>query len=172
MQLGGWILREACIQGRRWLDAGILPFSIVVNMTVRQLRSGGLAGQVREALRASGLPPGSLLIEIPETAVRQLSEPITQALSEITASGAQLSIDDFGTGYASLPTLQRLRASAVCIDRTLIEGVPREGTARHSRARSSPSPAALNSTWSQRGRDQGAARLPRRSRLPHLPQGA
>jgi EAL domain-containing protein (putative c-di-GMP-specific phosphodiesterase class I) len=94
---------------------------------VRQLRSGGLAGQVREALRASGLPPGSLLIEIPETAVRQLSEPITQALSEITASGAQLSIDDFGTGYASLPTLQRLRASAVCIDRTLIEGVPREG---------------------------------------------
>ena len=127
VQLGGWILREACIQGRRWLDAGILPFSIVVNMTVRQLRSGGLAGQVREALRASGLPPGSLLIEIPETAVRQLSEPITQALSEITASGAQLSIDDFGTGYASLPTLQRLRASAVCIDRTLIEGVPREG---------------------------------------------
>src|SRR5512145_558662 len=56
VQLGGWILREACIQGRRWIDAGIRPFSVVVNMTPRQLRNGGLAAQVREALKASGLP--------------------------------------------------------------------------------------------------------------------
>src|SRR5512145_1129833 len=55
-QLGGWILREACLQGRRWIDAGIRPFSVVVNMTPRQLRNGGLAAQVREALKASGLP--------------------------------------------------------------------------------------------------------------------
>ena len=126
VKLGGWILREACVQGRRWLDAGIRPFSIVVNVSARQLRSGSLAGQVREALLASNLPSESLLIEVPENAVRQLAEPVGQVLAEITACGARLSIDDFGTGYASLPMLQRLRASAVCIDRSLIAGVPQE----------------------------------------------
>jgi diguanylate cyclase (GGDEF)-like protein/PAS domain S-box-containing protein len=127
VQLGGWILREACLQGRRWLDSGIRPFSVVVNMSARQLRSAGLAAQVRDALKASALPPESLLIEVPETALRQMSESIGETLAEITASGARLSVDDFGTGYASLPMLQRLRASAVCIDRDLITGVPQDG---------------------------------------------
>jgi diguanylate cyclase (GGDEF)-like protein/PAS domain S-box-containing protein len=125
-RLGAWVLREACMQGRRWFDAGIRPFSVVVNMSARQLRSGGLAGQVRDALKASGLPAESLVIEVPETAVRQISEPVSQALADITAAGARLSVDDFGTGYASLPMLQRMRASAVCIDRSLIAGVPQD----------------------------------------------
>jgi len=124
--IGAWTLREACIQGRRWMDSGIRPFSVVVNMTARQLRSERLGEQVRAALRESGLPPESLLIEIPETAVRQLAEPIEQTLAEITASGARLSVDDFGTGYASLPMLQKLHASAVCIDRSLISGIPHD----------------------------------------------
>ncbi len=126
VELGGWILREACLQGRRWIEAGIQPFSLVVNMSARQLRSGALAAQVREALKASGLPAASLLIEVPEASLRQLAEPVGEALAEITASGARLSVDDFGTGYASLPMLQRLRASAVCIDRSLIAGVPHD----------------------------------------------
>jgi EAL domain-containing protein (putative c-di-GMP-specific phosphodiesterase class I) len=95
-------------------------------MTARQLRNGRLGEQVRTALKQSGLPPECLLIEIPETAVRQLAEPIEQSLAEITASGARLSVDDFGTGYASLPMLQKLRASAVCIDRSLLSGVPHD----------------------------------------------
>jgi diguanylate cyclase (GGDEF)-like protein len=126
VHLGAWILREACMQGRRWLDAGIRPFSVVVNISGRQLRSGGLAQQVRDALKASGLPPESLLVEVPETSVRQLAEPVGQTLAEITACGARLSVDDFGTGYASLPMLQRMHASAVCVDRSLIAGVPQE----------------------------------------------
>ncbi len=124
--IGAWTLREACIQGRRWIDAGIRPLSVVVNMTARQLRNDRLGEQVRAALKQSGLPPESLLIEIPETAVRQLAESIEYSLAEITASGARLSVDDFGTGYASLPMLQKLRASAVCIDRSLLSGVPHD----------------------------------------------
>jgi diguanylate cyclase (GGDEF)-like protein/PAS domain S-box-containing protein len=126
VQLGAWILREACMQGRRWLDAGIRPFSVVVNISGRQLRSAGLAQQVRDALKASGLPAESLLVEVPETSVRQLAEPVSQTLAEITACGARLSVDDFGTGYASLPMLQRMHASAVCVDRSLISGIPQE----------------------------------------------
>jgi diguanylate cyclase (GGDEF)-like protein/PAS domain S-box-containing protein len=132
--IGAWVLREACRQGRRWLDAGIRPFSVVVNVTARQLRYGGLAEQVREALAESGLPPAALVIELPETAVRQIPEALESALAEVTASGARLGVDDFGTGYASLPMLQRLRIDAVCIDRSLVSGVPgdteRAGLAR------------------------------------------
>jgi len=134
VQVGGWILREACMQGRRWTDAGIRPFCVVVNISLRQLRGGPLASQVRDALKASGLAPEALLVEVPETAVRHLTDPIEQTLSEVTAAGVRLSVDDFGTGYASLPMLQRLRASSVCIDRSLIAGVPtdpeRSGLAR------------------------------------------
>ena len=132
--IGEWILREACVQGRRWIDAGIKPFSLVVNVTARQLRHGSLAEQVRAALAASGLPPESLLIEIPETVVRQTPEALESALAEIAAAGARIGVDDFGTGYASLPMLQRLRIGAVCIDRKLVAGIPddneRAGLAR------------------------------------------
>jgi len=132
--IGAWVLREACAQGRRWLDAGIRPLSVVVNVSARQLRQTSLADEVRAALEASGLPPESLLIEVPETVMRQVSEPSEAALARVIASGARLGVDDFGTGYASLPLLQRLRASAVCIDRRLVAGVPgdaeRAGLAR------------------------------------------
>jgi diguanylate cyclase (GGDEF)-like protein/PAS domain S-box-containing protein len=122
--IGAWALREACIQGKRWIDEGISPLSVVVNVSSRQLRDGRLADQVQAALDASGLPAESLLIEVPESVVRQVPDTLEAALTAITNRGARLSVDDFGTGYASLPTLQRLRASSVCIDRKLIAGVP------------------------------------------------
>src|SRR5438477_7521089 len=124
--IGAWALREACAQGRRWIDGGISPLSVVVNVTSRQLRDGRLAEQVKSALETSRLPPESLLIEVPETAVRHVSDSLESALIALTNQGARLGVDDFGTGYASLPTLQRLRASSVCIDRKLISGVPQD----------------------------------------------
>ena len=122
--IGAWVLREACEQGRRWLDAGIRPFTVVVNVTARQLRHGSVAEQVRAALEASRLPPEALLIEVPEGVLRQIPEQLEEGLAGVAAAGARLGVDDFGTGYASLPMLQRLRVGAVCIDRKLVAGVP------------------------------------------------
>src|SRR5207237_9648942 len=96
----------------------------VVNVSSRQLRDPRLAEQVKAALDASGLPPASLLIEVPESIVRQVPDSVEAALMAITNLGARLGVDDFGTGYASLPALQRLRASAVCIERQLLAGTP------------------------------------------------
>ena len=124
--IGGWVLHEACAQGRRWIDEGISPLSVVVNVSSRQLRDGRLAEQVQAALDASGLPPESLLIEVPESVVRQVPDSVEAALIAVANRGARLGVDDFGTGYASLPGLQRLRVSAVCIDRKLIAGIPQE----------------------------------------------
>src|SRR5260221_12476108 len=118
--IGAWALREACAQGRRWIDDGISPLSVVVNVTSRQLRDGRIAEQVRAPLAASGLPAETLLIEASQSVVRQVPEALEAALIAITNLGARLSVDDFCTGYASLPTLKRLRASSVCIDRKLI----------------------------------------------------
>jgi predicted signal transduction protein with EAL and GGDEF domain len=132
--IGAWVLREACAQGRRWLDGGIKPLSVAVNVTARQLRHGSLADQVRVALEASGLPAEALLIELPETIVRQIPDQLEEGLAAVAAIGVRLGVDDFGTGYASLPMLQRLRIGAVCIDRKLVNGVPgdseRAGLAR------------------------------------------
>jgi diguanylate cyclase (GGDEF)-like protein/PAS domain S-box-containing protein len=132
--VGAWALREACRQGRRWIDAGIKPLSVAINVTSRQLRHGSLPEQVRAALKESGLPPASLLIEVAEPVLREAPESVEASLAELVASGVRLAVDDFGTGYASLPLLQRLRASAVCIDRKLVAGVPadaeRAGLAR------------------------------------------
>jgi diguanylate cyclase (GGDEF)-like protein/PAS domain S-box-containing protein len=122
--IGAWVLREACMQGRRWLDAGIKPLTVVVNITARQLRHGSLAQGVRAALEASALPAESLLIEVPETLLRQMPEQLEENFAGVAATGARLGVDDFGTGYASLPMLQHVRASAVCIDRKLVAGVP------------------------------------------------
>lgn len=122
--IGAWALREACAQGRRWIDAGIRPLSVVVNMTARQLRHSGLAAEVRAALAETRLPPELLVIEVPEALLRQIPEPLEQSLAAVAATGARLGIDDFGTGYASLPRLQQLRASVVCIDRKLVAGLP------------------------------------------------
>jgi diguanylate cyclase (GGDEF)-like protein len=132
--IGAWVLREACAQGKRWLEAGIKPLTVAVNVTARQLRHGSLAEQVREALAASALPGEALLIELPESAVRQIPEALEEAMKGVVATGARLGVDDFGTGCASLPLLQRLHVDAVCIDRQLIAGVPsdseRAGLAR------------------------------------------
>jgi EAL domain-containing protein (putative c-di-GMP-specific phosphodiesterase class I) len=125
--IGAWVLREACAQGRRWIDAGIRPFTVVVNVSARQLRHGSLGELVRQALEASGLPPESLLIELPEPALRQVPDALEDALRAVTATGARVGIDDFGTGYSSLPMLQKMDVGAVCIDRKLIAGVPADG---------------------------------------------
>jgi diguanylate cyclase (GGDEF)-like protein/PAS domain S-box-containing protein len=124
--IGAWVLREACKQGRRWIDEGISPLTVVVNLTSRQLRDARLTEQVQAALDESRLPAESLLLEVPEAVVRNVPESLEAALIGLTNRGVRLGVDDFGTGYASLPALQRLRASAVCIDRKLLAGVPQD----------------------------------------------
>jgi diguanylate cyclase (GGDEF)-like protein/PAS domain S-box-containing protein len=132
--IGAWVLREACAQGRRWLDAGIGPLTVAVNVSARQLRQAQLAEHARAALHESGLPPQALLVELPEAALRQAPEVIEDALAALRATGTRVGVDDFGTGYASLPMLQKLSVGAVCIDRSLVAGLPgdneRAGLAR------------------------------------------
>ena len=112
------LLTKACAQAKRWRDAGAKDFSHR-DLASRRASCGtpSLPDDVRGALAASGLPPRALRLEVPETALRQVAEPVREALSALAATGARLGADDFGSGYASLPLLRSLGVDAVSIDR-------------------------------------------------------
>jgi diguanylate cyclase (GGDEF)-like protein len=129
MALVARLLDKACAQAKRWHDAGVEGFGLAVSVPARALRHAELPGAVRAALAASGLPPGVLLLELPEAALRQAAEPVREALAALADTGARLGIDDFGSGYASLPLLRSLRIGAVSIDRRLVSSIPSDDDA-------------------------------------------
>ena len=124
VELGDWVLQEACRQMQQW-QTGYRPFGpLAVNLAGAQLRKPQLVGRISELLRGAALGPESLQLEITETFVMNRKEealPILQALKEL---GLQLAIDDFGTGYSSLSYLKRLPIDILKIDQSFIAGLP------------------------------------------------
>jgi diguanylate cyclase (GGDEF)-like protein len=119
--IGRWVLDRACMQGASWHSAGY-PLSISVNASVRQLERAEFVAEVRAALHASGLPPGSLTIEITETVLMRRPEQTALLLAELKALGVRIAVDDFGTGYSSLAYLRQFPVDSLKIDRTFITG--------------------------------------------------
>ena len=114
-----WVLDEALSQCAIWRQAG-LDLRIAVNLSVRNLHDPELAAKVAGRLRARGLPPSSLELEITESSI--MAEPLRamETLGQLSRLGVRLSVDDFGTGYSSLAYLKRLPVNEVKIDRSFI----------------------------------------------------
>ncbi len=125
--LGDWVLREACRQCKSWLDAGLGPLRVAVNLSPRQFRQKKLARQIGEILRATGLPAACLEIEITEGIVMRHAERAITTLTELNRLGVQIAIDDFGTGYSSLAYLQRFPVHVLKIDQSFVQAI-RGGT--------------------------------------------
>jgi diguanylate cyclase (GGDEF)-like protein/PAS domain S-box-containing protein len=121
VSIGHWVLQEACIQAKAWLDAG-LPLPLVsVNVSEAEFRSKDFVSGVRETLTATGLPAHFLELELTETfLVRDLASTasVFRALKEI---GVRLALDDFGTGYSSLSHLRGLPIDTLKIDQSFIQ---------------------------------------------------
>ncbi|MTJ81399.1 MAG: EAL domain-containing protein [Telmatospirillum sp.] len=117
--IGAWVLRQACMEARRWLDQG-WDLCVAVNMSPRQLRHAGLIDDVCHALSESGLPPDRLEVEVTETFL--IEDPVRTAgvLRLLNERGIRLSIDDFGTGYSSLSYLKRFPFQTLKIDRSFV----------------------------------------------------
>ncbi len=117
--IGAWVLKQACLEAKQWLDQG-WNLSIAVNLSPRQLRHPGLIDDVTLALKESGLPAERLELEVTESVL--IDDPIRAAavLKELNDLRIRLSIDDFGTGYSSLSYLKRFPFQSLKIDRSFI----------------------------------------------------
>jgi diguanylate cyclase (GGDEF)-like protein len=120
MQAGAWVLAEACRQARGWQAAGRGPLRVSVNVSPGQFRSEGLLKAVGSALRASGLAPHLLELELTESLLAENAEDAMDRLGRLKSLGASISVDDFGTGNSSLAWLKRFPIDYLKVDRTLV----------------------------------------------------
>jgi diguanylate cyclase (GGDEF)-like protein/PAS domain S-box-containing protein len=121
--IGRWVLREVCLQRRRWLDAQLAPIPIAINISAVELRSNNFVDHVREILQETGLDPAYLEFELTETAFMQDPQSTIAVLRALKDMGITLTLDDFGTGYSSLSYLKRFPIDALKIDKSFVQGL-------------------------------------------------
>jgi diguanylate cyclase (GGDEF)-like protein len=126
-EIGEWVLREVCRQIRAWIDGGLEPPRVAVNLSARQLTQTTLADTVSQIVRQYGLEPRHLEFEMTESVAMRDPDNATLMLGELGAMGIRLSIDDFGTGYSSLARLRSLPLDALKIDHTFIRDITIDG---------------------------------------------
>ncbi len=118
VEVGAWVLQEACRQGAAWQQQGWTDFRMAVNLSPVQFRHGNLELVVANALDRSGLSPRHLELEITESLFIADVPMVAKLLNRLRAMGVHLSIDDFGTGYSNLGYLKRFEVGCLKIDQS------------------------------------------------------
>ena len=121
--IGEWVLRETCRQMRAWLDAGLPPVKVAINLAARHFLVPGLSATIADALQRERLEARFLEIEITEGAMMQDVLGAIRCTTQLKALGVRLSLDDFGTGYSSLAYLSRFPIDVVKIDQSFIRDI-------------------------------------------------
>ena len=123
VEIGEWVLRETCRQGRQWLDVGLPPLTLAVNVSPTNfvVATFVLWWQV---LGETGFPPSQLELEITESGLMENQDNATAILNSLRAQGVRLAIDDFGTGYSSLAYLKHFPLDVLKIDKSFIDDIP------------------------------------------------
>ncbi|HEY0295806.1 MAG TPA: EAL domain-containing protein [Bordetella sp.] len=121
--IGDWVLRTACAQAKAWLDAGLPPVCMAVNLSTRQFLQQDVATWVMRTLADTGLPADQLELELTESLIAQDAEKVIATFSRLKDIGVKLSIDDFGTGYSSLGYLKRFRVDTLKIDQSFVHNM-------------------------------------------------
>ncbi len=120
IEIGDWVLREACRQAARWRQAGMAEPLVAVNLSALQFKRGDIEASVAAALAASGLEPAMLELELTESILIGDTENVLATVKRLKLMGVKLSIDDFGTGYSSLSYLKRFEVDKLKIDQSFI----------------------------------------------------
>lgn len=124
--LGEWVLRTACIQFQDWLQSGLPPLRLAVNISARQFEQPDLVDRVTRLVRETGIDPKSLKLEITETTAMKDVARSQAILRELADAGIQAGLDDFGTGHASLHYLRDFPLYTLKIDRGFVADLPND----------------------------------------------
>jgi EAL domain-containing protein (putative c-di-GMP-specific phosphodiesterase class I) len=120
--IGEWVLRTAVAQLKSWMDAGVPPMAVAVNLSAVQFRHAGLPDVVMRALNDAGLPAQYLELELTESVTANPAAAISM-MDSLHALGVRLSLDDFGTGYSSLSYLKRFPLHTLKIDQSFVRDI-------------------------------------------------
>jgi EAL domain-containing protein (putative c-di-GMP-specific phosphodiesterase class I) len=123
LPIGQWILREACRQARAWLDAGLGPMPVAVNISTVEFRSRHFLEGIRAILLETGLEPSLLELELTESVLMQHPESTASVLRALKSIGVRLAVDDFGTGYSSLSYLRRFPIDVLKLDQSFLHDI-------------------------------------------------
>lgn len=123
VEIGEWVIGEACRQARAWQKAGLPPLSIAVNVSAVQFRRGNLDKVVMKALEKTGLEPHRLELELTESLLLEDIDHLLAQLDTLKKLGVKLAIDDFGTGYSSLAYLKKFNIDRLKIDQSFVRDI-------------------------------------------------
>lgn len=124
VDIGSWVLRETCRQGREWLDKGLPPINLAVNVSPYQFSRCDLNALVMDVLKETGFPAEYLELEITESGLMDNQSSAMTILNNLHKQGVRIAIDDFGTGYSSLAYLKYFPLDVLKIDKTFIDDIP------------------------------------------------
>ena len=127
-EIHAWQLQEACSQMKQWLDGGLAPGRLTMEISPAQLREDDIADTVQQALTRNGLDARTMRLEITENALLETSAESLRALEELSEAGLQISVGELGMEYSSLIYLKRFPISHLKIDGQLIRDLHPEGS--------------------------------------------
>ncbi|HUL94697.1 MAG TPA: EAL domain-containing protein [Usitatibacter sp.] len=124
--IGYWTLRRVCERARRWQDIG-LSMPVAVNLSATQFTQPDLVSELSSILRASGVAPHMIELEITESMVMRDPDRAVRVMDTLRAMGVRITIDDFGTGHSSLGYLKRFPIDRLKVDRSFVRDLPHNG---------------------------------------------
>jgi diguanylate cyclase (GGDEF)-like protein/PAS domain S-box-containing protein len=123
LPIGAWVLREACAQAQAWMDAGLPPTTMAVNVSAIEFQQESFLENLFAILAETGLDPRSLQLELTESVLMKRAEFTASALQAVRERGVQVAVDDFGTGYSSLSYLLKFPVDALKIDQLFVRQI-------------------------------------------------
>jgi diguanylate cyclase (GGDEF)-like protein/PAS domain S-box-containing protein len=121
MQIGEFVLLDACKQAKAWHDAGFNDLVLAVNISANQFKFSSIAKNIEDVVKTTGINPTKLELELTESAFFNTSEVVAESLNQIASLGIRLSIDDFGTGFSSFNYVKRFSINKIKIDQSFIK---------------------------------------------------